>query len=223
MVAIFVLLTFILFIGIDLLVLKAQKKKHPAFDNGLIADIAVFTKEAFMAPLDLFLSKGHTWAQKNEYGLIKIGIDEFILKALGKISLTKIADPGKQINKGEVIFEGIAGNKTFKFRSPVDGTVKFSNPNILNKRITDPYGEDWGILVAADNFLESKDSLFSGNELKSFLRNEFAKLKDFLHHHTLRPELAGATMLDGGNVVEGAVSSITETGLADFEKEFLTF
>ncbi len=224
MVAIFVLFTFLLFIAIDMVVLKAQKKKHPAFQGSSpIADIAVFTKEIFQAPLELFLSKGHTWAQKNEYGLIKVGIDEFILKALGKIALTKTAEAGQSVKKGDVVFEGSVNNKVLKFRSPVEGTVKFINPNILNKKITDPYGDDWGVLLAANNFAEEKNSLITGNELKTFLSNEFSRLKDFLHAHTLRPELAGATMLDGGNVVEGAVSSITEKGIEEFENDFLNF
>jgi hypothetical protein len=30
-------------------------------------------------------------------------------------------------------------------------------------------------------------------------------------------------MLDGGNVVEGAVSSISEKGIEEFEKDFLNF
>jgi glycine cleavage system H lipoate-binding protein len=224
MVAIFVLLTFILFIVVDMLVLKAQKKKHPAFQgSSTIADLAVFTKEIFQAPLELFLSKGHTWAQKNEYGLIKVGIDEFILKALGKVALTKTAEAGQALKKGDILFEGTVNNKVLKFRSPIEGTVKFINPNILNKKIADPYGDDWGLLLAANNFTEDKKTLFTGNELKSFLNKEFSRLKDFLHAHTLRPELAGATMLDGGNVVEGAVSSITEKGIEEFEKDFLNF
>jgi len=224
MVAIFVLLTFLLFIAVDMLVLRAQKKKHPAFQgSSAIADLAVFTKGIFQAPLDLFLSKGHTWAQKNDYGLIKVGIDEFILKALGKITLTKTAEEGQSLKKGDVLFEGSVNSKVLKFRSPVEGTVKFINPKILNKKITDPYGDDWGLLLTADNFAEEKNSLFTGNELKTFLNKEFSRLKDFLHAHTLRPELAGATMLDGGNVVEGVVSSITDKGLEEFENDFLNF
>jgi glycine cleavage system H protein len=222
MVALFVLLTFVLFIAVDMLVLRVQRKKHPAFAETM-ADIAVFTKEAFMAPIDLFISKAHTWAQKNEYGLVKIGIDEFVLKAMGNISLVKIAQPETVVKKGDVLFEGTTGMKTLQFRSPINGTVKFNNPDVLNKRITDPYGDDWGVLVAAEDFNENKKELYTGSELKGFMKNEFSRLKDFLHQHTLRPELAGATMLDGGNVVEGVVSSITVKGLEDFEKEFLTF
>ena len=223
MVAIFVLITFLLFIAIDWLVLKSQKKKHPAFDgSSSIADIAVLTKEIFRAPLEIFLSKGHTWAQKNDYGLIKIGIDEFILKALGKIAIVKTAETGQIVKKGDVIFEAAVDDKVLNFYSPVQGTIKFINPAILNKKITDPYGDDWGVLMASENFSEVKNSLFTGIEIKKFLGNEFSRLKDFLHQHTLRPELVGATMFDGGNVVEGAVSSLTKNGIEEFEKDFLT-
>jgi glycine cleavage system H protein len=222
MVAIFVLITFLLFIAVDWFVLKSQRKTHPAFEkNPSVADIAVFTKDMFRAPLDIFLSKGHTWAQKNDSGLIKIGIDEFILKALGKVAIIKTAPIGQAVKKGDILFESVVDNKALSFRSPVQGTVKFINPVILNKKITDPYGEDWGVLVAAENFSEVKDSLITGIEIKKFLQTEFSRLKDFLHKHTLKPELVGATMFDGGNVVEGAVSSITAAGMDEFEKDFL--
>ena len=223
MVAIFVLITFLLFIGIDFLVLKAQRKKHPALQtSSTIADIAVFTKEMFRAPLDIFLSKGHTWAQKSDSGLIKVGIDEFVLNALGKVAIIKTAEVGQSVKKGDVLFESSVDNKNLTFRSPVHGTVKFINPIILNKKITDPYGDDWGLLLASEDFSEVKDSMITGANIKKFLRDEFSRLKDFLHSHTLKPELAGATMYDGGNVVEGAVSSITAQGLDEFEKDFLT-
>jgi glycine cleavage system H protein len=222
MVAIFVLLTFLLFIAVDWLVLKSQHKKHPAFEKSpSIADIAVFTKELFQAPLAIFLSKGHTWAKKNEDGLIKIGIDEFILKALGKVAIIKTAEAGQTVQQGDVLFEAAVNNRVISFRSPVRGTVKFINPMILNKKITDPYGDDWGVVLSSDNFSEEKNSLFTGAEIKKFLKEEFSRLKDFLHQHTMKPELAGVTMFDGGNVVEGAVSSVTDKGIEEFEKDFL--
>jgi glycine cleavage system H protein len=223
MVALFVLLTFILFIVIDLLVLKAQKKTHPAFEPSyLMADRMVFANRSINVPEGIYLSKGHTWAVKNDTGFVKVGIDDFILKTLGKLTIKKFAEPGVHIKRGDVLFEGGFGSRTFKFRSPVDGIVKFVNSNLLGKNINDPYGEDWGVLLSADQFDESRKSLLSGKELSSWMKKEFARLKDFLGTHAVKPQFAGVTMQDGGNIVEGALASITEEGLNEFEEEFLS-
>jgi glycine cleavage system H protein len=222
MVALFVVLTFLFFILIDLLVLRAQKKTHPAFEpSPYLAERLVFDLSTLSVPGDIFISKGHTWAKKNEYGLIKVGVDDFVVKSLGNFKVTRISEPGTSVKKGEVIFEGISNGNNFKFRSPVDGEVKFTNPGIVGKIIEDPYGDDWSVLMLVPEYEISKYQLFSGNEVKTWMKKEFRRLREFLGTHTIRPELAGATMHDGGNIVEGALSLVTEDGVKDFEKEFL--
>ena len=222
MVALFVVLTFLFFILIDLLVLRAQKKTHPAFEpSSYLAERLVFDLSTLSVPDDIFVSKGHTWAKKNEYGLIKIGIDDFIVKTLGNFKVTRISEPGTSVKKGDVIFEGSSNGNSFQFRSPVDGEIKFTNPRIVGKIINDPYGDDWSILMLAPEYEISKYKLFSGNEVRTWMKKEFKRLREFLGTHTIKPELAGATMHDGGNIVEGALSLVTEEGVKDFEKEFL--
>jgi len=222
MVALFVVFMFIFFILIDLLVLRAQKKTHPAFaPSSHLAGRLVFDLSTLAVPGDIFISKGHTWAKKNEYGLIKIGIDDFVLKSLGNFSVSGVAEPGTTVKKGEVIFEGTSNGHNFRFRSPLDGEVKFTNPNILERKIEDPYGDDWSILMIAPEYEIEKYQLFSGDEVKTWMKKEFKRLREFLGAHTVRPELAGVTMQDGGNIVEGALSLVSDEGVKDFENEFL--
>jgi glycine cleavage system H protein len=223
MVALFVVLTFLFFILIDLIVLKAQKKKHPAFEpsNRHLTERLVFDYSTLSVPGDVYISRGHTWAKKNEYGLIKIGVDEFVVKSLGNFSITKILKPGTNIKKGDVLFEGNSNSHHFKFRAPVDGEIKFINNGIIGKILTDPYGDDWSVIMLAPEYEVNKNQLFTGDELSSWMKKEFKRLREFLGKHTVRPELAGVTMQDGGNVVEGALSMVAEEGVKDFENEFL--
>jgi glycine cleavage system H lipoate-binding protein len=139
-VAIFVLTLFLLFISVDLIVLKIQGKSHPAFEPLIPPfDSLVFDRNSFTIPSNIFFSKGHTWLKKNNDGLISIGIDEFGMMALGTLSILNCAQVGQEVKRGEMIFEGAYGNKTVKFLSPTNGIVKSVNENIFGKKISNPY------------------------------------------------------------------------------------
>jgi len=220
MTALFVVFTFVLFIIIDIIVLKAQRKKHPAFD---LSPIVVFNKSSLLHPEKFFVSSGHTWAQILQDGLVKIGIDDFVLKALGKLSIIDIAKENTVVKKGDIVLQGAFGRKRVTFRSPIDGVVKTANKEIIGKLVNDPYKKNWGLILAPTNIEENFKSLKSGKELVEWLKEEFIRLKDFLSISIPKLELPGVTMHDGGNIVEGAVANINEEGVHNFEKEFLTF
>ncbi len=220
MVAIFVVLTFVLFIGIDFLVLKAQKKEHPAFAN---ESSAVFSKRNIFAPLEIYLSAGHTWAKALKEGLVRIGIDDFAAKALGRVHLTSLVSEGAAVKQGEPVLAGKIHGKSVYFRSPIDGKVISVNKTLSEKAVENPYGEDWGIEIEASNLAENAKNLKSGTQVSNWLKEEFTRLKDFLSVNTANAELAGLTMADGGNVAEGAVSNLNEEAVKSFENDFLKF
>jgi glycine cleavage system H lipoate-binding protein len=220
MTALFVVFTFILFILADILVLRMQNKKHPAFEN---SPISVFNKKNISFPKAIHISKGHTWAKLLKDGFIKIGIDDFVIKALGKISIINIVNENTNIKKGDIVFQGAVGSERVSFRSPIEGTIKTVNKKIIGKIISDPYENDWGLVLSPSGNQENFKSLKSGDELAKWLKDEFIRLKDFLSKNQPKLELVGTTYYDGGNIVEGAVAKISEDGIQDFEKEFLVF
>lgn len=221
MVALFVVLTFILFVVVDLIVLRAQKKKHPAFEQP--ASSAVFNWKSLVLPGEVYLSKGHTWLKVSEEGTARIGIDEFVTKALGNVALLNYVPADSRIKAGDILFAGKAGHRTVSFRSPVDGTVKAVNETLLTRHVTDPYGDDWAIEIVPENLEKDVKALRSGAHLSNWLKEEFSRLKEFLAETAIQTEPVGVTMHDGGNIMEGAVAHIKEEGVAGFEKQFLTF
>lgn len=222
MVAIFVLTMFLLFLSVDLIVLKIQGKYHPAFEPSFSQfDSAIFSRNSFSIPSNVFFSKGHTWLKKNNNGLILIGIDEFGTKALGSLSIINCAAVGKELKRGELIFEGAYGNKKVKFLSPINGIVKSVNENILSKKISNPY-ETWGAQIVSDEFSDNKEMFLSGREAFNWIKKESIKLKDFIVNHSLKTDLAGATMFDGGSLSKDTISFLIDNSVIDFEKEFLS-
>ncbi len=222
MVAIFVLTLFLLFISVDLIVLKIQGKYHPAFEpSSPQFDSSIFDRNSFPIPSNIFFSKGHTWLKRNNDGLISIGIDEFGMMAFGALSIFNCAPVGKELKRGEIIFEGAYGNKKVKFLSPINGIVKSVNGNIIGKKIYNPY-ETWGVQIDSDNFSDNKKMFLSGKEASNWIKKESIKLKDFIINHSLKTDLAGATMFDGGSLSNDTISLLVDNSVIDFEKEFLS-
>lgn len=229
MVALYVLLGFILLLVIDYFVIRGEKKYHPAFQkNYEVVENVVFDNISVTVPADSYVSNGHTWATLQGSGLIKIGVDEFVLKSIGKFIVTSLVKPGIVVKKGDVILNAKLGDKTFSFRSPVDGTVNFVNDDLVGKTISDPYRNDWGIMVSPINFEKNASSLRSNEKVVEWMKNEFIRLKDYLIEISIQPclpdrqaQLAGATMLDGGKIVEGAVAHLNKESVKKFEDEFL--
>lgn len=223
MVALSVLLGFLLLLIIDFFVLRAEKKMHPAFvKNYEVVDSVSFNNLSVRVPADLFISRGHTWAEPDRNGLIKIGVDEFITKSLGEIKVTNTAQNGILINEGDPVIEARLGGKKIVFRSPVSGRIVSKNHDLPGKIITDPFGEDWGVIIKPENFQSGTGKLKTNEEVIDWMKNEMRRFKSFLEERLATPGLAGVTMYDGGHLVSGAVSHLDGQSVELYEKEFLS-
>jgi len=222
MVALSALLIFVLILITDIFVLKAEKKRHPAFiKNFKIVDVDLFNKEGITIPVDTYVSKGHTYAEFIQDKTIKVGVDEFVSSSLGEIKVEKIAAKGTKVKVGDIVISANVGGNTINFSSPVEGVVKVVNDNLLGNIINDPYGKDWGLMITPNEFEKTKRSLKINEELAEWMKTELKRFKDYLYG-SLNPELAGATMYDGGTIVKGAVAQLDNSAVTKFQKEFLS-
>jgi len=222
MVALYVLLGFVLLLTIDAFVIKAEKKYHPAFKKKYhIEENIVFDKISVTVPADSYISKGHTWAELQGNGLVKVGIDEFVLKSLGQFIVTGFVKAGTLVRKGDPIIDAKVGEKSISFRSPIDGTIGYINEDLVGKSISDPYGEDWGAVISPVNFDRSTSELKTNEKVVEWMKNEFHRLKNYLIINSLQLDTAGIMMQDGGKMVEGAVSQLSRDSVKEFENQFL--
>jgi glycine cleavage system H protein len=225
MVVILVLLTFVVFVVLNIIFVKNKKIADVALKTGVrnpqFTSPAVFNKKSLLHPDGYHFSKGHTWAKSIDNEKVKIGIDDFLVKALGSILIKKIVPVGTFVKRGDVIFEGVFDSKNVKFRSPVRGYVSEINSNLVDNKIKNPYESDWGIVINSSDKDSELTSLISGDKVINWMKDEFRRLKDFLASNSFKPELVGVTMYDGGNIVEGIVSSLDEMAMDEFDEKFL--
>ena len=223
MVALSVLLGFLLLLIIDYFVLRAEKKLHPAFiKNYKVIDSVAFNNLSVTIPADTFISKGHTWAKPDKNGFVKVGVDEFVTKSMGEFVITNTAPNGILLNEGDPVIEARLGNKKIIFRSPVNGQVILQNHDLPGKRITDPFSEDWGVVIKTQEFQKSSKKLKINEEVIEWMKSELIRFKSYLEVRLTNPKLAGVTMFDGGHIVEGVVSHLDNESIEIYEKEFLS-
>ena len=213
MVATLVLITFGILILIDVFIFNRSPKKV----NNL-GTMQVFSTKDAILPKEYYYSKGHTWVHIENQDKVNIGLDGFIINALGNVQLSNFASLGKMINKGDVLFECLVNSVNVKFRSPIKGIVTGLN-NGLKGKIKNP--EDWCMSVKPLSIQEDLSTLISSNSASKWIKSEFRRLKDLLIYSMEPAGLAGATMYDGGNIAEGAIAYFDEQIIRDFEELFL--
>jgi glycine cleavage system H lipoate-binding protein len=212
MVVLLIILTFIAAILIEMYI---ERTKEPA-EVVSTASPKVFTKKNLFIPDGYKISSQHIWINQSGKDY-KIGLDNFIIDALGQIYVKQIRQAGEKIDKGDIIATVNISGRTLHFRSPISGVINYVNPKLMNSAVKDPYYEDYLYSVAQVN--EKPEMLLFGNEAVNWIKSEFRRLKEFLADTPYKP--VGVTMYDGGNVVEGIVSSLDDDSLLQFEETFL--
>lgn len=233
MVAILVVFTIILFVAADLVVQWVRARRaRPALASqpkaAGLADLLVpsLQLERFSLPGGLFFHRGHTWANLLFSGQVKVGVDDFVQKLLGRIDAIRLPPVGAEVKQGQPFAAVRQGGRTALLPAPVDGIVCAVNGELakvpgLIKR--DPYTRGWLMAVRPTNLTANFSHLTIGEGALAWLKAELARLREFLHVTlTLeRDALVGTTAADGGLAADGLLEHLDNETWADFQSKFL--
>jgi CheY-like chemotaxis protein/glycine cleavage system H lipoate-binding protein len=146
---------------------KIQKQLGPSVQISQLAGSVRSRTNEFQIPGGVFVSSGHCWAALSQDGTVKIGLDDFAKKLIGKIDAIEMPNLGMTVQKGQTLFSVKQKNRSVPFTSPVSG--KLSKLNIAlaeNLELLDvtPYGKNWVCVVDASNIEAEIRELRIGNE-----------------------------------------------------------
>lgn len=233
MVAILVVFTIILFIAADLVVQwvrTRRAKPAPASQSRAtgIMDLLVpsLQPERFGLPGGLFFHRGHTWANLLFSGQVKVGVDDFTQKFLGRVDTIALPPVGAEVKQGQPFAAIRQGGRTALLTAPMDGVVCAVNSDLaklpgLIKR--DPYTRGWLVALRPTNLTANLSRLTIGESALAWLKGELVGVQEFLHVTlTLeRDALVGATAADGGLVADGLLEHLDNNAWAEFQSKFL--
>jgi CheY-like chemotaxis protein len=134
----------------------------------------------FQIPGGVFISEGHCWANVNEDGTAKVGLDDFAKKIIGKIDSIGLPNLGMIVKKGQVLFNVNQGQRTISFKSPVSGKVKeinkFINQELDSLNFT-PYDMNWVCEIDTDELDSELPGLKIGKSAVSFYQEDIERLQ----------------------------------------------
>jgi glycine cleavage system H lipoate-binding protein len=220
MTVIMVLATFAIFLLVDYVRGQKQLAKQPVLQtaNREAAPRVVPSMVAgFQVPGNLRYHAGHTWALSESSELVRVGIDDFASKLVGKIEKIVLPQRGRWVRQGQKIWTIFRDGKSVDMVSPIEGTVTAINEAVMNDpelARKDPYGEGWLLTVQAPDSITNFRNLLGGTLARLWTESSALKLQSRM------PMLAGALAQDGGVAVDDLTAHMPDEDWATLTKEF---
>ena len=198
MVVLLVLLTFAVFIGIDILLnrekyaFQVETPPPQQVPSPVVAGVQV--------PEHLHYHLGHTWAAAEGSHRFRVGIDEFAACFLGTITRVETPMRGRWFGQGERGWTLSAGDRQAALPAPVEGEVVEVNEYALahpEKISSDPYGEGWLLVVRTTEPSVSLRNLLDGSLARRWMEEAVAELRQAF------APAAVPTAADGGLLMPG--------------------
>jgi len=223
MVAALVLGTFICFVVVDYFLQTRRPQAARAVGASAALQEASFPMNivgGFKLPASLSYHAGHTWAAKESRNVVRIGLDDFAVRLMGRMEGLDLPARGRWLRQGEKSWTLARGNHRFEMLSPIEGEVVDVNPEVLRDPSVvhkDPYGAGWLVAVnspAADSNLKN---LLRGRVAQRWMEESVATLQAHLSPS------AGVRLQDGGHAVGDLLGVLPEDRWEEVVRElFLT-
>ena len=218
-----VLFTFITFLVIDYFL---SRKKAPVFAEQLQARQPSTAPRplpnlvnGFQVPDHLRYHPGHTWALSESPNLVRVGMDDFAAKLVGKVEAVGLPQRGQWIRQGQKILSFKKNGVTVEMVSPIEGSVSDVNEAVLaNPEASrrDPYGDGWLLTVQSPDAKTNFRNLMGGALAHTWMEEAVARLLKRL------PASTGALVLaqDGGIATDELAAGVPAQEYKTITQEF---
>jgi len=166
---------------------------------------------------DFYYHEGHTWAKPEYGGRVRVGLDDFAQKLIGKSVKIELPNIGQEVKQGDVGFQVRRNGEVAKVLAPIDGIVAHVNdqlsrqPDLVNESC---YEKGWLFIIEPTKLRKNLKGLYYGQEAHNYINAESEKLFS-MANDDLR------VAADGGTAVEDIFQELKGENWAKFIKTFL--
>jgi len=221
MTVIMVLATFAIFLLIDYVRSQKQRVNQPAVQP-VIREVPSHVVPAmvagFQVPENVRYHSGHTWALSESRELVRVGMDDFASKLVGKIESIALPQRGRWVRQGQKIWTIFRDGKSVDMVSPIEGTVSDVNEAVVKDpslALKDPFGEGWIVTVQAPDSKVNFRNLLGGALARMWTEDSALRLRK-----RMPVAMAAALAQDGGVAVDDITAHLPNEDWAVLTKEF---
>jgi glycine cleavage system H protein len=171
----------------------------------------------FQVPENLRYHPGHTWALSESPTLVRVGMDDFASKLMGKVERIVLPQRGQWIRQGQKMATIYRDGVAVDMVSPIEGSITDVNDPITRDpklAQSDPYGEGWLVTVQSPDAKTNFRNLLGGTLARWWTEESAGRLQRKM------PVLAGALAQDGGMALGNLTDQIPDQEWAAITKEF---
>lgn len=171
--------------------------------------------KGFDLPTGHHFHTGHTWARMEPGGFIRVGMDDFSVKVLGRPDRLELPLLGQELSMGRPGW-GINRNEmAADVLSPVNGVITGVNPDPGRHMADSPYEGGWLFTVHHVKPAKALAPLMDDETGPAWLDNEITGLEKMIE------ETAGPMATDGGLIRADVFGNMPELGWANLTRRFL--
>jgi len=221
MTVILVLATFAIFLVIDYVRSQKQSVKQPIVQpviREVPSHVVPAMVSGFQLPENVRYHSGHTWALSESRELVRVGMDDFASKLVGKIESIALPQRGRWVRQGQKIWTIFRDGKSVDMVSPIEGTVSDVNEAVAKDpslALKDPYGEGWIVTVQAPDSKLNFRNLLGGALARMWTEDSALRLRK-----RMPVAMAAALAQDGGVAVDDITAHLPDEDWATLTKEF---
>ncbi|MGD2215271.1 MAG: glycine cleavage system protein H [Gemmatimonadales bacterium] len=173
---------------------------------------------SFQVQDGFYYHQGHVWARPEAESIIRVGMDDFATRLLGKPGSVRLPAVGKRLRQGERGWAVEVGSQSIPVLSPVDGqvvavnTAVLDSPNLLS---AEPYDRGWLLKVRVRNGRARLKNLLTGKLARVWMTQDVAKVRQ------MQAGELGVVMPDGGIPIDGFVHLLAPDHWDQVAREFL--
>jgi CheY-like chemotaxis protein len=176
----------------------------------------------FGLPGGVFISSGHVWANITVPGLVRLGLDDFARKMIGRIDGIELPVKGAAIKRGEQLFSIRQGERLAVFCAPVSGIVQELNaelPQHLDWLVNRPYEKGWVCSVKPSYLADELGQLKIGEIAAAWYQAEIARLRQVLETSPGGDRASAMSAIVG--LAEGQLEGADDATWSRFTQAFL--
>jgi glycine cleavage system H lipoate-binding protein len=174
--------------------------------------------KGFDIPMGYYFHNGHTWVRIESGGYIRVGLDDFALKLLGKADALELPNIGKELDSDKVGWGLKRKENSAEVLSPINGVIMEVNSSVREnpeQANQEPYGGGWLFMVHSPDIKTAAKKLMDDTAGLGWINGEVSKLEHMIE------EKVGPLAADGGFLTNDIYGSLPDLGWDNLTKSFL--